>query len=776
MIKNRTPLTIRVGITLVIVGLLLAGVGYQLTKSLLTKQIIQNSKSHLSHIAFRLISSIETNHRENALLPIKKDIFWAESSSYIDGVFVVDEDNQVIYSGTWTKDHFLKNHSYINSSMNYKNINTHIDEFLEKNSHLVSSYPLRLISKDDQTIRSANLILINDLSEHFKILRSKLLIFLSVILVLIFSVSAIYLYFLQTRIESKLIKIKTILSRLGDTDFDINPFQSNQKSNDELSEIIKDLCNVHVNMKSSLEFQRLLKHSVDNADELILLTDEYGFIIYANSICEKITGFRPMELIGQKTSIQKSGVQSPKFYEDMWKTISRGETWRGQLVNKRKNGELYNEEQTITPIKDKNGKISYFISNKRDISNNVKLQNELRVEKARATKLAEQFSKASSAKSEFLSSISHELRTPMNSIIGNLQLLSDSDNPIEQKDSIQNALNDAKHLEELIDDMFKFSKQTETLKLSSVNKFSPEELVKELYDLFKFSAQSKEIDIGLSIHNLTYKYYSGDPTSIKKILSIMLQNAIKFTHNGSVNIELAVRNENEDYDSLIFSVLDTGIGIRESDTAKIFDEFFQVDATETRAQGGLGLGLALAQKMAHTLGGKIEVFSTYGLGSTFNFTIRLKKFRGALTPKAEAIDNPPPPTSNYSDMRVLLVDDNEMNRLIIKKFCQNITNWTFDDAVNGEEALDLYHKNKYDLILMDIEMPVMDGIKATEEIRSIERAKGSAKIPIVMVTGHALEEYETKSYLAGADFFVTKPVNKKNIQDVISSFQKFRAA
>ena len=656
------------------------------------------------------------------------------------------------------------------------------------------------------------------------------------------------------------------------------------------------------------EQEKLLLFSrvVEQSPSGIIITDSRGVIVYANQAFETITGYSSEEACGQKPSILSSGETDPETIKVLWEVLFSGHNWKGYLRNKKKDGTLYWEGQTIAPVFDNQHRISHYFAIKNDITERILLEQqvasktaelELIVEhaaigisyivdhkflwvsasgaelfgyenkndvaglpteiifqnravyEATITRAAQNFQndevfedeqllkkrdgtlawcslkgkavnsadlsqgaiwltqdisdrkevekhlqlardraqQASREKSSFLANMSHEIRTPMNSIIGMSRLAMETPLDAQQKYLLETIQHSADFLLALINDILDFSKiESGRFELDS-HPFELKTVITQVLQTMEFLAQKKGLELKSRIAPDTPQHVVGDDLRLRQILHNLVGNAIKFTETGEIWIRVGAGKGQEDDETVLldFEVEDNGIGISPEKQESIFDSFVQADTSISRNFGGTGLGLSISSKLSRLMGGDMKVKSEPGKGSTFSFSVVLKRSTAEECHQLEEKDSAG--DSFKTSLRILLVDDNSANRYLAQAIFKKGDHQVVE-AENGMEALTILLDHHFDVILLDVQMPKMDGITATRIIRSCENGKGESPerflpaefstllrsrlagghIPIVALTAHALSEDREQCLEAGMDAYAVKPFKPQEIYHAIS--------
>jgi len=375
---------------------------------------------------------------------------------------------------------------------------------------------------------------------------------------------------------------------------------------------------------------------------------------------------------------------------------------------------------------------------------------------------------ASKTKSEFLANMSHEIRTPMNGILGTLQLLQGSELTESQGEYVGIAYSSGEALLSLLNDILDFSKiEAGKLELEYIP-FNLVGLVRELTVLLSQRASERKVELLAELDEEIPSVIQGDSVRIRQILSNLLTNAIKFTENGNVTIKASVLEKTEKLVRLKIEVIDSGIGISEEAQRKLFNSFTQADGSTTRKYGGTGLGLAIVRQLVTLMRGRLGVDSEEGKGACFWIEIAFEIPDEKIVPSQ--VEKQKIELADELEGHVLLVEDNPINQMIAKKMLEKI-GLSYELVVNGEEAVARFKQlHEFKAVLMDCQMPVMDGYEATHAIREFEEANSLKRMPVIAMTANAMEGDKDKCLQAGMDDYVAKPVKQDALKQVLSDW------
>ncbi len=526
----------------------------------------------------------------------------------------------------------------------------------------------------------------------------------------------------------------------------------------------------HERQRRAAESQlRKLSLAVEQSPESILITSLAAEIEYVNEAFLSATGYSREEVIGQNPRILHSGKTPHETYIELWAALTAGQSWKGEFINRKKSGEEYIEFANIAPLRQSDGKVSHYVAVKEDITERKRNGMELdkhrlhlqELVQARTTELEaarKQAEDANLAKSMFLANMSHEIRTPMNAIMGLTHLLQRSVTTPQQSERLGKIDAASQHLLSIINDILDLSKiEASRLHIEHTD-FHLASVLDAVGSIIAESAQAKGLSVQIDTDAVPV-WLHGDPTRLRQALLNYAGNAVKFTERGSVALRVRLIEDSEQALLLRFEVQDSGIGIAPEQTGHLFHAFEQADASTTRKYGGTGLGLVITARMAELMGGEVGVDSQVGVGSTFWFTARLQRGHGVMPSQARehhssSADAQGRLQQHWAGARILLAEDNEINREVALEMLHG-AGLQVDTAQDGAQALKLAQEHDYALILMDMQMPVMNGLDATRAIRALP---SRAHTPILAMTANAFEEDRLACEEAGMNDFLTKPV------------------
>jgi PAS domain S-box-containing protein len=508
-----------------------------------------------------------------------------------------------------------------------------------------------------------------------------------------------------------------------------------------------------------------LSQAIEQNPGAVLITNTRGEIEYCNRFFTRMSGFKESDVKGRSPHALDAGKTSTRAYEEIVSELNAGNRWSGEFLLRHRDGHEYTVFAVLAPLRDELGVITHHINVSHDISEQKLMQRALELERDRAEA-------ATIAKSQFLANMSHEIRTPMNGVIGLTELTLETDLDDNQRDYLNAVRNSALSLMDLLNDVLDFSKiEAGKLDTESVD-FSLKSMMNECRTFFSARAQKKGVHFECEVPTDLPEPFRGDPNRLRQVLNNLCDNALKFTSDGSVRLAVHCQALDDAHYEVRFSVVDTGIGISDGQKQAVFEAFNQGDASTTRQYGGTGLGLAICARLVELMGGRIWLDSSPGQGTSFFFTVRLGKVGGPSNAQTTLVvsfeqDAVLPTASETKVLKVLVVEDNKVNQLLaltlLKRWGHSV-----ELAENGLQAVEKLTQFNWDIVLMDLQMPIMGGLDAARQIRASE-TKGR-HVPIIAVTANAMEADRSACLEAGMDDFLPKPLRADALQALLTKY------
>ncbi len=527
--------------------------------------------------------------------------------------------------------------------------------------------------------------------------------------------------------------------------------------------IIHDVSRQNIIERELRESKDKLRVILDNSAAAITMTDDKEQIISWNSFTEKLLGMTKEDLYLRPVS--------SLYLPEEWKAIRamniRQSGFKHHLETKvvRKDGVVIDVDLSVNVLKDDQGRVTGSVGMLQDITDQKRAREMIVLAKMAAEE-------ANTAKSVFLAKMSHEVRTPMNAVIGMLDLTLDTPLTEEQKDNLKVAKDAADNLLSLINDILDLSRaEAGKVNIEEIE-ISVPDIVKNVCKGLTVLARNKQIDVVWTIDPKIPRLLIGDPVRLRQVIVNLVNNAIKFTNKGQVKVNVMLNTLSDKDCAVTFEVIDSGIGIPKKNLATIFDVFTEAHNTTARRYGGTGLGLAICKKIIEMMRGQMTVDSVEGKGSTFKFIILfgmrpdllLKQPKEQLLKDNNMLNALPPEVRN---LRILLAEDNMVNQRIAMRTLEKF-GWTVTPVNDGQEVLNILNGQSFDVILMDDVMPNLTGIEATQVIRREEKLTGQ-HLPIIAMTANAMSGDRERYLASGMDGYVSKPIDRNLLyQEIVN--------
>ncbi|MDB2330285.1 ATP-binding protein [Alteromonas sp.] len=516
-----------------------------------------------------------------------------------------------------------------------------------------------------------------------------------------------------------------------------------------------------VTAQRSLESHvKVLTHAIEKAEVSIVISDITRVgqpIIYVNRAFTALTGYEKDEIIGSNCRFMQGDNTGQDDIAQLRQAIAERKPIETTLLNYRKDGSAFYNHLILTPVST-NDTVTHYIGFQQDVTKKRKAEQFLEETKQRAEESAR-------LKSSFLAGMSHEIRTPIHGVSGVLQLLGKTKLNDDQKHYLSLATFSVESLLHIVNDILDFSK-IEAGQLHIENTvFNLSKELETLKSQYVISCQEKGLQLSFNTSLEGFDRAIGDAIRFRQIMSNLIGNAVKFTDSGRIGVDISIREISKHALKLQGEITDTGIGIAKEKLPGIFDVFTQEDHSTTRQYGGTGLGLSISKQLCELMGGNITVESEKGRGSKFVFSIILRVIDSEMKTNEQAIA-PATTSLTTKKQKILVVEDNEINQVIVK---EQLRNHDTHSAMSGQEAIDILRSEEatFDLILMDCQMPIMDGFEATQRIRDGQAGERYNNVPIIALTANAMKGDREQCFNAGMNDYLGKPFDIDDLLDKV---------
>ncbi|WP_197431105.1 hybrid sensor histidine kinase/response regulator [Aliiruegeria sabulilitoris] len=524
----------------------------------------------------------------------------------------------------------------------------------------------------------------------------------------------------------------------------------------------RELAHTNAALEQSRQTTRRLALVAEHASDSVIVTDQNGVITWVNRAFTRITGYSYAEAVGRNITFLNGPQTDTASAERLNKARDEMKPFRIEIINHHRDGHPIWVDVNMSPLFDEQGNLVNVVSIERDIGEAKEREQAL----AEARRVAEDSVRA---RRNFLATMSHEIRTPMTGVIGTTELLLETDLDKQQETLVRTISSSGDSLLSIINEILDFSRLEEGRLEVNADPFSPGKCFQTAIDLVQPLADAKGLRLKIVLPSSLPQQVIGDERRMSQVLLNLLGNAIKFTEVGSVELEVSVRLEDGACDLLLL-VRDTGVGIETSKLDRIFESFVQADSKIAGRFGGTGLGLAISRLLVRAMGGEISVASAPGTGTVFFVSLSLPvgELDAEIAPATANISELPQETVDLSGVCILVAEDNRTNTMLLERMLAG-TGASLLFTENGREALDLFTEHAPDIVLMDLHMPILDGLAATGLMRLAENNCGGIPVPIIALTANAFPEDRDLCIASGMDGIITKPFRKRDLLNSITS-------